>query len=77
MAQRRTKQRLNDGEMNRGIRMLQASMSQRQVAADLGVSQSVVARMWNRLGGPNRSIKTPASIAIRVIEVLNPPTTKR
>jgi len=25
------------------------------------------------LGGPNRSIKTPASIAIRVIEVRNPP----
>jgi len=29
------------------------------------------------LGGPNRSIKTPASIAIRVIEVHNPPTTKK
>jgi len=29
------------------------------------------------LGGPNRSIKTPASIAIGVIEVHNPPTTKR
>jgi len=29
------------------------------------------------LVGPNRSIKYPASIAIRVTEVLNPPTTKR
>jgi len=29
------------------------------------------------LGGPNRSIKTPASIAIRVTEARNPPTTKR
>jgi len=28
------------------------------------------------LGGPNRSIKTPASIAIRVIEVHNPPHEK-
>jgi len=25
------------------------------------------------LGGPNRSIKTPASIAIRVTEARNPP----
>jgi len=29
------------------------------------------------LGGPNRSIKTPASIAIRVTEAHNTPTTKR
>jgi len=29
------------------------------------------------LGGPNSSIKTPGSIAIRFIEVRNPPTTKR
>jgi len=29
------------------------------------------------LGGPNKSIKTPASIALRVIEVCNPPTTER
>jgi len=28
------------------------------------------------LGGPNRSIKTPASIAIRVTEVRNPPPRK-
>jgi len=29
------------------------------------------------LGDPNRSIKTPANIAIRVTEVRNPPTTER
>jgi len=29
------------------------------------------------LSGPNRSIKTPASITIRVTEARNPPTTKR
>jgi len=29
------------------------------------------------LGGPTRSIKTPVSIAIRVIEVRNPPTPPR
>jgi len=28
------------------------------------------------LGGPNRSIKTPVSIAIRIIEVHNPPPRK-
>ena len=35
-------------EMNRGIGMLHSGLSQRHVANVLGVSQSVVSRMWNR-----------------------------
>jgi transposase len=34
--------------MNRGIEILEAGRSQRHVAHAIGVSQSVVSRMWNR-----------------------------
>ena len=39
MADRRLRRHLSQDEMNRGIRMLHSV---------LGVSQSVVSRMWNR-----------------------------
>ena len=40
--------RLSPEEMNRGVGMLDAGVSQRHVARLLNVSQSVVSRMWNR-----------------------------
>ena len=48
MADRRLRRHLSQNEMNRGIRMLHFRLSQRHVANVLGVSQSVVSRMWNR-----------------------------
>ena len=48
MAERRLRRHLSQDEMNRGIGMLHSGLSQRHVATVLGVSQSVVSRMWNR-----------------------------
>ena len=48
MADRRLRRHLSQDEMNRGIGMLHSGLSQRHVANVLGVSQSVVSRMWNR-----------------------------
>ena len=48
MADRQVRRRLSEEEMNRGIGMLEAGLSQREVARVLGVSQSVVSRMWTR-----------------------------
>ena len=45
---RRLRRHLSQDEMNRGIGMLHSGLSQRPVANVLGVSQSVVSRMWNR-----------------------------
>ena len=48
MADRLLRRHLSQDEMNRGSRMLHSGLSQRHVANVLGVSQSVVSRMWNR-----------------------------
>ena len=48
MADRRLRRHLSQDEMNRGIGMLHPGLPQRHVANVLGVSQSVVSRMWNR-----------------------------
>ena len=48
MADRRLRRHLSQDEMNMGIGMLHSGLSQRHVANVLGVSQSVVSRMWNR-----------------------------
>ena len=48
MADRRLRRHLSQDEINRGIGMLHSGLSQRHVANVLGVSQSVVSRMWNR-----------------------------
>ena len=48
MADRRSRRHLSQDEMNRGIGMLHSGLSQRHVANVLGMSQSVVSRMWNR-----------------------------
>ena len=48
MADRRLRRHLSQDEMNRGIGMLHSGLSQRHVANVVGVSQSVVSRMWNR-----------------------------
>ena len=48
MADRRLRRHPSQDEMNRGIGMLHSGLSQRHVANVLGVSQSVVSRMWNR-----------------------------
>ena len=48
MADRRLRRHLSQDEMNSGIGMLHSGLSQRHVANVLGVSQSVVSRMWNR-----------------------------
>ena len=48
MADRSLRCHLSQDEMNRGIGMLHSRLSQRHVANVLGVSQSVVSRMWNR-----------------------------
>lgn len=42
------RRRLSEGEMARGVGMLQSGSSQRLVAGALGVSQSVASRLWNR-----------------------------
>ena len=52
MADRRLRRHLSQDEMNRGIGMLHSGLSQRHVANVLGVSQSVVSRMWNCLLRP-------------------------
>ena len=44
----RVRHRLSRVEMNMGVGMLAEGCSQPQVARALGVSQSVVLRMWNR-----------------------------
>lgn len=48
MPRRQLRNRLSPEEMNRGVGMLEAGVSQRRVAGILNVSQSVVSRMWNR-----------------------------
>ena len=48
MAGRRLRRHLSQDEINRGIGMLHSRLSQRHVANVLGMSQSVVSRMWNR-----------------------------
>ena len=45
---RHLRRHLSQDEMNRGTGMLHSGLSQRHVANVLGVSQSVVSRMWNR-----------------------------
>jgi len=45
MANRHVRHRQSQAEMNRGIGMLEAMLSQREVARALGVTQSVVSRM--------------------------------
>ena len=47
MADRRLRRHLSQDEMNRGIGMLHSGLSQRHVANVLGVSQSVLFRIWN------------------------------
>ena len=47
MADRRLRRHLSQDEMNRGIGMLHSGLYQRHVANVLGVSQSVISRMWN------------------------------
>ena len=42
------RRRLTSDEMHVGIGMLETGSSQRNVAENLNVSQSVVSRMWNR-----------------------------
>ena len=70
MADRQVRRRLSEEEMNSGIGMLEAGLSQREVARVLGVSQSVVSRMWTRFhltgnvmhqnaGGRERSTTRP------------------
>ena len=48
MADRRLRRHLSQDEMNRDIGMLHSGLSQRHAASVLGVSQSVVSRMWKR-----------------------------
>ena len=48
MPQQQIQGRLTDAEMARGVGMLEAGLSQRQVAQALNVNQSVISRMWNR-----------------------------
>ena len=48
MADRQVRRRLSEEEMNKGSGMLEAGLSQREVARVLEVSQSVVSRMWTR-----------------------------
>ena len=48
MTDRQVRRRLSEEEMNRGIGMLEAELSQKEVARVLGVSQSAVSRMWTR-----------------------------
>ena len=48
MADRHLRRHLSQDEMNSGIGMLHSGLSQRHAANVLGVSQSVVSRMWNR-----------------------------
>ena len=48
MANQNVRRRLSDAEMNRGIGMLEAGSNQREVACILGVSQSVIGRLWQR-----------------------------
>ena len=48
MADRQVRRRLSEEEMNKGIGMLEAGFSQREVARVLGVSQSIVSRMWTQ-----------------------------
>ena len=48
MADRQVRRRLSEEEMNRGIGMLEAGLPQREIARVLGVSQSVISRMWTR-----------------------------
>ena len=50
MANARVRRRLNVDEMNRGIGLLEAGLSQRLVAGVLGVSQSVVAMLGYGIG---------------------------
>ena len=76
MADRQVWRRLSEEEMNRGIGMLEAGLSQREVARVLGVSQSVVSRMWTRFhltgnvthqhaGGRERSTTQARFIALQ------------
>jgi transposase len=48
MANQQVRRHLSEDEMNRGIGILEDSRSQRHVAHVIGVSKSVVSRMWNR-----------------------------
>ena len=48
MAYLQVRQRLSQEEMNRGVGMIEAGRSQPYVARALGVSQSVISRMWQR-----------------------------
>ena len=48
MPQGQLRTRLSPKEMNRGVGMLESGVSQRRVAGNLNVSQSVISRMWIR-----------------------------
>ena len=48
MPREQIQRRLTDAEMARGIGMLEAGLSQRQVGQALNVNQSVISQMWNR-----------------------------
>ena len=48
MADGQVRRRLSEEEINRGIGMLETGLSQKEAARVLGVSQSVVSRMWTR-----------------------------
>ena len=48
MADRHLRRHLSQDEMNQGIGMLHSGLSQKHVVNVLGVSQSVVSRMWNQ-----------------------------
>ena len=52
MADRRLRRHLSEDNMIRGIGMLHSGLFQRHVANVLGVSHSVVSRMWNALLRP-------------------------
>ena len=48
MRRQQIQRRLTDAEMARGVGMLEAGLSQQQVAQALNVNQSVISRMWKR-----------------------------
>lgn len=52
---------LSDMKAARGIGLLQAGQSQRNVAAQLNVSQSVISRLWNRFQQTNNVQQRPRS----------------
>ena len=66
MADRRLRRHLSQDEMNKGIGMLHSGLSQRHVANVLGVSQSVVSRMWNRFITTGNVRDFPNATGVRI-----------